>query len=268
MLNDFFPADPNSVRPYVYEDERTLSLHFDMSSTQSRMQRADPCALDLDYTRAMMAFVLVEPQPSSMLMIGLGGGSLAKYCHKHLAAADITVVEINPHVIAMREAFLVPADHERFRVVQGDGAHFVADAPGRYDVVMVDGFNYDGQPEALCSPAFYRHCRKLLTHGGLLVVNLHDEEPECSLLIQRLALAFDGDLLVMPNESGGNRIVFAGRSRDFQACSGAQFDAHWAPLAEVHKRTLRVCAARLARGLIAPGRATSRETAEQGSSGA
>jgi spermidine synthase len=236
------------VRPYVYEDERTVSLHFDMSSTQSRMRRADPCALDLDYTRAMMAFLMVAPEPASMLMIGLGGGSLAKYCHKHLVSADITVVEINPHVIAMRDAFFVPPDGERFRVVRADGAAFVADTPRRYDVAMVDGFNYDGQPEVLCTPAFYRACRRVLAPQGLLVVNLHDEEPGCEALVGRIAHAFGGDLVSMPNESGGNRVVFAGRSADFHAC-GTNFDARWSALAEVHQRTLRICARRLAHGL-------------------
>ena len=65
------------------------------------MRRADPCALDLDYTRTMMACLMLRPRPASMLMVGLGGGSLAKYWHRWLPAADVSVVEINPHVIAM-----------------------------------------------------------------------------------------------------------------------------------------------------------------------
>jgi spermidine synthase len=114
VINDFFPADPDAVQPVVHQDERTLSMVFDMSSVQSRMRRADPVALELDYTRTMMGFLLVEPDPAAILMIGLGGGSLVKYCHKHLPLADITVVEINPHVIALRDAFFVPRDDDAF----------------------------------------------------------------------------------------------------------------------------------------------------------
>ena len=79
MFNDFHPIDPDRVKPFVYEDAGTLSLHFDISAIQSRMRRDDPAALDLDYTRAMMACLLFEPQPKSMLMIGLGGGSLPSF---------------------------------------------------------------------------------------------------------------------------------------------------------------------------------------------
>lgn len=236
MSDDFIPIDPDRLRPFVYEDERTVSLHFDISATQSSMRRADPTLLELAYTRAMMGFLLVDPDPRAMLMIGLGGGSLPKYCHKHLPAADITVVEINPHVIAMRDDFFVPPDGERFRVVRGDGATFVAHASRRYDVLLVDGFSYDGQPPALCSPDFYAACRAAITARGIVVVNLHDEEPECSLCIERIARAFDDDLQVVT--TGGNRIVFAGRSADFAALASG-FDARWATLADAHRRTLR-----------------------------
>ena len=33
---------------------------------------------------------------------------MAKWCHRHLPQADITVVEINPHVIALRDRFYMP----------------------------------------------------------------------------------------------------------------------------------------------------------------
>jgi len=246
LINDFFPADPDAVQPVVHEDERTLSMVFDMSAVQSRMRRADPVALELDYTRTMMGFLLVEPDPAAILMIGLGGGSLAKYCHKHLPSADITVVEINPHVIALRDAFFVPRDDARFRVVLGDGAAHVARSACRHDVLLVDGFNLVGQPDALCTPEFYRACRAALGARGVLVVNLHAEEPACSALIERIAAAFDGDIRVARADAGGNRIVFAGCSARLADCA-AHFGERWAALPEVHKRTLRTSASRVAR---------------------
>lgn len=124
--------------PFIHKNRQTLSLSLDSPLIQSCMRRNDPTALILDYTRAMMGFLLFNPQPASMLMIGLGGGSVPKYCHQYLPDVDITTVEINPDVIALRDDFLIPADNERFRVVCADGVAFVAQAPQRYDVVMVD----------------------------------------------------------------------------------------------------------------------------------
>jgi spermidine synthase len=253
MSNDFFPADPDPdrVKPFVYEANGTLSLHFDISSIQSRMRRDDPSALALDYTRTMMGFLLFDAAPSSLLMIGLGGGSLPKYCHAHLPGADITVVEINPHVIAMREAFFVPPDGERFRVVCNDGAAFVARTAQRYDVILVDGFTYDGQPEALCSAGFYADCRGALADGGVLVVNLHADADSCEALIDRIAACFDGDAFAISAADGGNRIVFAASAAAMRACK-AQFRQRWAALPERHRSTLRAGSQRLARGLQWP----------------
>ena len=246
MFNDFTPIDPHGVRPFVYEDERTVSMHFDISATQSSMRRADPTLLELAYTRTMMGFLLVEPAPATMLVIGLGGGSLPKYCHKHLPGIDITVVEINPHVIAMRNAFFVPPDGERFRVVRDDGAAFVASTRERFDLVLVDGFTYDGQPPALCSTGFYADCRAALSERGIAVINLHDEEPECSACVERIERAFEGDLCVVPAE--GNRIVFAGRSAEFAELPSLG-DTRWKGLADAHKRTLRGSVERIVRSV-------------------
>ena len=249
-FEDFLPSDPDRVKPFVYEDERTVSLHFDISSIQSRMLRADPHALALDYTRMMMACLLFDPAPQAMLMIGLGGGSLPKYCHRHLPAADITVVEINPHVIEMREAFFVPPDDARFRVVCDDGAAFVAGgAQPRYDVLLLDGFTYDGQPEALSTPAFYADCRSALADDGVLVVNLHNEESQAALLVERIERCFGGHAIAVTTPDGGNRVVFAAREASaFERCAAA-FDARWAALPEVHQRTLRNAVSRFSKAL-------------------
>lgn len=250
MLNDFFPIDPDVVRPFGYENERTLSLHFDMSATQSRMRRDDPTALELEYTRTMMGFLLFEPEPKSILMIGLGGGSLAKYCYRHLPGSQITVVEVNPHVIELRDAFCVPADDERFRVVRGDGAAFVAHASERYDVMLVDGFTYEGQPERLCSARFYEDCRAALTESGVMVVNLHVEDAGPHALIDGIGCAFDGAVQVVVAEAG-NRIVFATRSPE-SLCRTSDLRRRWAMLADIHKRTLSTSARRIASGLRWP----------------
>lgn len=247
LFNDFFPIDPDAVRPFVYEDERTLSLHFDMSATQSRMRRDDPTALELEYTRTMMGFLLFEPEPKSILMIGLGGGSLAKYCYRHLPGSQITIVEINPHVIELRDAFCVPPDDRRFRVVRDDGAAFVKRTVGRYDVVLVDGFTYQGQPDRLCSAGFYEDCRAALTESGVMVANLHVEDAAPSALVDAIGCAFDGALRVVAAEAG-NRIVFATRLPE-SLCRTGELRRRWATLADVHKRTLHTSSRRIASGL-------------------
>lgn len=198
------------IKPFVYETLDSKALHFSICEIQSRMRLDCPHALDLAYTRTMMAFLLFMPQPERLAMIGLGGGSLVKFCHRHLPGTRIEVVEINPHVIALRDQFRVPPDDARLRVLRGDGADYVRQGRGCLDVLLVDGFDHEGQPEALCSQAFYDDCRDSLGADGMLVVNLHTAHPEFALHVARIEQAFGGQVLLVGDSDCSNTIAFAG----------------------------------------------------------
>lgn len=199
-----------SVKPFLVQRDGQVSLHFHLGETQSSMCRDDPAALTLDYTRLMMGVLLLAPPPTAALMVGLGGGSLVKFILGQVPEAVLTVVELNPHVIALRDTFRIPPDGPRLQVVCADGADHVATTAVHHDLILVDGFDYGGQPEALCSADFYAACRDRLKPGGLLVVNLHADGDLEHRLLDRLALCFEGRLLSVPTPDGSNRIVFAG----------------------------------------------------------
>ena len=204
------PLDPaDHVKPFVHETRTAKALHFSICEIQSRMRIDDPYDLDLAYTRTMMGFLLLQPDPRQIAMIGLGGGSLAKFCHRHLPAARIEVVEINPHVIALRDEFHVPPDDDRLQVIHGDGARWVRDTSRRPDVLIVDGFDSDGQPGALCSQRFYDDCFQLLPADGVMVVNLHAGHRQHERHVDRIQRSFAGVVLRVADEGQANGIVFA-----------------------------------------------------------
>lgn len=205
----------SSLTPLLHEDADALSLHFGFPTIQSRMLKSAPERLVLDYTRTMMAFLLFQPTPRSIAMIGLGGGSLAKYCHHKLPGADFTAVEISPEVIALRRDFGIPDDGPNFRIIEQDGAAFVREHTDSLDVLLVDGFDSSGQPDSLCCMAFYDACRDLLSQEGVLTVNLCADDPYCSLYIDRIGQAFSGNHVCAEADEGGNIIVFASNSSRF-----------------------------------------------------
>ena len=110
------------TQPYILETESERRLHFSQCNVQSVMSLDEPHALVSAYTRKMMGFMLFKPAPKSIVMVGLGGGSLAKFCYRYLPKTQITVVEIDERVIELRDEFCVPADDHRFRIVCDDGA--------------------------------------------------------------------------------------------------------------------------------------------------
>jgi spermidine synthase len=197
----------------VCDEAGALCLQFADGALQSRTACAEPTRLLLEYTRLMMGFLLFQPAPSRIAMLGLGGGSLAKYCVRTLPDTDFTAVEISPDVIALRDLFGVPPDGPRFRVVCDDGAAFVRRDAGPYDVLLVDGFDASGQPEELCSVAFYDACRDRLADDGVLVVNLFVDDGACEERLARLREAFDGAVAVVAADGSDNRVAFAAARR-------------------------------------------------------
>jgi len=226
-------SDLRHETPFIAQEGAMQSLHFSHGEVQSSMRLDRPDELQVDYTRTMMGFLLLQPQPRSIAMVGLGGGSLAKFCHRHLAAARLTVVEINPQVIALRGQFRIPEDDERLSVLAEDGAQWVREARG-LDVLLVDGFDAGGQPPALCSQAFYDGCFRALAPGGVLVANLHHDHPEHLQFLERIGQAFSGNAMQVVSREKGNCVVFAGRRRPvtLQALRGLAWAAVLAPAAQ------------------------------------
>ncbi|HEX5364682.1 MAG TPA: transferase [Gallionella sp.] len=205
--------------PYLKERDGILSLHFNTSSIQSEMSIDAPDELVIPYTRDMMSFLLLEPSPKRIAMIGLGGGSLAKYCYRHLPQADITVVEISPDVIALRNEFAIPPDDERFSVLLGDGAAFVRDAGKPFDVLIVDGFDEGGLPAELGSQQFYDDCFSSLTGTGLMVANLWLGHPRYDQCLRRIRTSFGDRVVVINADDGLNRTAIAVKSTTFPPAS-------------------------------------------------
>lgn len=197
------------VKPVIYETLSSKSLFFSMHDIQSRMDIMHPDELQFEYTRIMMGFLLHNPHPHSIAMIGLGGGSLAKFCYRCLPQTDITVIEINPHVIAHRDTFAVPPDDHRFTVRLADAAAFLRETDEKFDILLADGFDIDGLPPALSSPQFYDDCYNALHPGGMLVANLHGCKPLFEVIVDRIRAGFDGNLLVVNDPGATNRLAFA-----------------------------------------------------------
>ena len=209
------PPRSDSPRPLAYPpplvqtrgDRRTLE--FMPGNVQSEMRLSRPSALVLAYSRAMMCFALFVPRPRHIVMVGLGGGSLAKFCYRHFPEARISVIELRADVISLREQFCVPPDDARFRVIHADAADYLARIPDSADVLVVDGFDEAGLPPALGSSRFYADCRRALRHGGILVANIFSYDPQYPAMLGRIRLIFDGRVCWFDRIAGNNRILFA-----------------------------------------------------------
>jgi spermidine synthase len=197
----------------ISEKSGVRYLHFGSSWVQGAMRIARPWNLELEYTREMMASLLLRSDarwPKRILLIGLGAASLTKFLYRHRPDAHLTIVEIEPSVVAAaRHFFKFPDDDKRIHLIVADGAEYILGTDKKFDLILVDGFNEHAHPGQLNSLPFYQACRSRLNDQGVLAVNLLGL---CKGVIGGFAhilKAFDEQALLFPRCESGNTIAFA-----------------------------------------------------------
>ncbi|GAB3625571.1 spermidine synthase [Pandoraea terrae] len=197
-------------------------LHFGTEWVQGAMRLSKPDRIELEYAQQMMAWLLFMRAPKQVVQLGLGTGSLTKFCHQQFKRTQTTAVELNPAVVvAARSMFQLPDDDRRLTVIEGDAWDFVTDASrhGTADVVQIDLYDATARGPVLDSPAFYKACRSLLTAPGMLTMNLFGDHASFPKNIRRLKQAFDDRVLFFPEVHDGNIIVLA--------FNGPQLSVEW-----------------------------------------
>ena len=172
---------PACGAPLVHTRGDRRTLEFSPGDVQSEMRLSRPQALVLAYCRAIMCFALFVPRPRAIVMVGLGGGSLAKFCYRHFPQARITVIELRADVIALRAQFCIPPDDARLkrhpcrrqRRLAGRRRMPCAD-------VLIDGRLRPRRAAASAghARAFTATAARALSDGGVLAANMFSYDPQ------------------------------------------------------------------------------------------
>lgn len=198
----------------VVDDAVYRSLHFGSLPKQSSMLLRDPYYLALAYTRAMSCALLFQQKPRRILLIGLGGGSLAKFLLHHFPDCRIDAVETREAVLQVAQShFALPRD-ERLQVHFVDGGHFVRSQnlpeEARYDLIFVDAFVDNGIARTVCGISFFEACRQLLSDSGIFSMNLWNGDfITAREMLEDVRDSFDGNTLQLPVEGKDNTIALA-----------------------------------------------------------
>jgi len=203
-------SEPFSIE--VSEERGVRYLHFGSELVQGAMRIARPWALELEYTRdLMLPLVLRDRAPASVLQVGLGAASITRFLHHHFPATRLTVVEIDPRVIATaRHSFRLPEESAHLRIVEGEGHAFAAGAKTRFDLIVVDGFDDKGRTGSLDTAAFYAAARARLRGDGMMSANFLTRRRGIAASEARLREAFDDHVVVLPPPEAGNTVAVMG----------------------------------------------------------
>jgi spermidine synthase len=136
------------------------------------MWRADPVNLFLPYSQLMVGALALTPEPKRGLILGHGGGSLAKWLALVWPQLELDVVEFDPVVVRMAEQYFSYRPPPNHHVFVKDARVFLRDTASTYDVIWVDAFARHLIPFHLTTVEFFSELRRKLNPQGVLALNL------------------------------------------------------------------------------------------------
>ena len=162
-------------RIIVADDGVIRSLYFE-DVLQSCIRLDQPAHLIHEYNQAMMSSLIFRDEPRSVLLVGLGGCSLANFLLTAFPSCAVDIVEIRQKVIDLaRDHFLLRAENANLRIFHAPGQDFIRqnkEGCAVYDLIFVDAFDEGGPAAPLLENDFLLACRERLDEGGVFVINL------------------------------------------------------------------------------------------------
>jgi len=157
--------DENGVRILCFDDGQ-----------ETRMMVNNPLAGHFEYTEYFHMAWLWNTNITSVLMIGLGGGSAQRSFEHYYPDVKIDSVEIDSSVVRVARAYFRYEESDRQKIHVEDGRLFLRRSTGSYDLLILDAYvsgRYGSSiPQHLATKEFFELARNHLTTNGVLAYNV------------------------------------------------------------------------------------------------
>ena len=203
----------------IDQKDSVICLKFSIrrkKNNQSCIDTESPNQFVLEYVRIMMATLAAQEKPKSILMIGMGGGTIPLATADLYPETKITIVEIDPAVLKMAEKYFYFTASSNTKIQVQDGRVFIKRAiqnKEQFDVVLLDAFNGDYIPEHLLTQEFLYEVRRVLSPDGTVISNTFESSRLAEHESATYASVFP-NFITIQSEKRGNRIIVATKSGD------------------------------------------------------
>lgn len=154
----------------VSDEDGVITLRFG-GRKQSTLDGASGIEACQPYINHLHLPVAAAQHAESALLIGLGGGVLAKRMWHDYPDMRIDVIEIDPEVVEVSRRFFGLPDDERLRIIVGDGRAYLERTDACYDVIVIDAYFEALAPYALVTEEFFRLVAERVNPGGAMAYN-------------------------------------------------------------------------------------------------
>lgn len=159
---------------YVIDKPFTRCLAFSRLGHESCRYKLREDYLYFDYAKAVLSGVALTEMPGSVLMIGLGGGSIASALARLFPKLKIVIVELDQAMYKVARSHFDFEATANMEVIVSDGRHYVkrAEMVGKkFDIVILDAFGDKHTPPHLATREFFEEVKSLLTDDGVFLAH-------------------------------------------------------------------------------------------------
>jgi spermidine synthase len=214
----------------VYETGSVRCICFTRQCRIGRQTCQDkqrPDHIVMNYPQMMLGSLFVQPAPKSVLIVGLGGGTIPRALQEVIPDARIDVVEIDPAVVKVARRYFDLGDSKNLNVIEADGRVQIKRAlreKQQYDLIMLDAFDHEYIPEHLLTQEFLQEVKALLAPGGVLAANTfsssrlydHESTTYASVFPQFFNLKRENRVIIATNGPLPNEATLEANSERFE----------------------------------------------------
>lgn len=122
------------------------------------------------WQETLKAVLKRKPIIKNCLILGLGGGSVAKLVSDYWVDCQIVGVDIDPKIVELGKKYF-GMDKIKLRVEIGDAYEYVAEDNEKYDLILIDLYCGQTFPKEFEDEYFLKKVKNLLNHDGIAIFN-------------------------------------------------------------------------------------------------
>lgn len=240
-----FLNNPNVIQ----SESRMLTETTKKKGKKRTTTKLDQSYLAFEHNRVVVAalallrdFETLLHHRLKTLLIGVGGGNMATFLHRHLPKLEMEAVEIDEALVKVAKKHFGLNTDARLKTHVADGLQYLENHPidsddDKFHVIILDCDNKDlaigisYPPPAFLAPTLLRRISSLLLPGGVFVLNLVCRDSSLrSDLLQKLSSVFGQRIWSQKVKEQVNEIVVChndANNEDGKSEEAAVPDYYW-----------------------------------------
>jgi spermidine synthase len=193
----------------VTQEGNTITLWSAAGVRHSVLDLEAPHTPGLEYARNTLLSLAFAPHAKSILLLGLGGGSICHMLFTVRPEARIDAVEIDPAIPKLAEEYFRLGSSRNLEIHIDDAASFLAKAPRKYDIIILDAYVGERLPAQCATREFFGNVREHLDREGVLVINWMSGDRRQFQDVLSLIKAAIGPIWILRGYRSHNSLIFA-----------------------------------------------------------